>query len=104
MDMDSKKKILKVTEEDIGFILKRYLREYQYHNNNELPNKIVFANVPHLELTESVWEDNKGKKIPIIYKGGASAASRPVRTPRANKPAPAKRGGGSRKPEPAKHE
>lgn len=77
--MKMKNDILEVQKKEIDFMLKMFLKQYQYLNSNKLPKRIVFANVPNLELTEDFWEGHKGEKIPIKYRGEVIVPSRPKR-------------------------
>lgn len=61
--------ILEVEKKELDLMLKMFLKQYRYFNNNKMPKEIVFADVPNLELTEDFWEGDKGKEIPIKYGG-----------------------------------
>ena len=65
--MKMKNDTLEVEKKEIDFMLKMFLKQYRYFNNNKLPKRIVFANVPTLELTENFWEEHKDEEIPIKY-------------------------------------
>jgi len=59
-----------INEVDLDFILKRYIQQYRFRNDNKLPKKIIIKSIrDHVELTEAPWEEVQGKKVKIEFGG-----------------------------------
>ncbi len=53
-----------VNEVDLDFLLKRYIYQYRFRNNNKLPKKIIIKSTrDYVELSEPQWAEVQGKKV-----------------------------------------
>jgi hypothetical protein len=85
-----------LNEEDIDWILKRYIATYRWNNENKLPKKIIFRSCrDYVELSDPQWREIQGKKVKYEY-GGFGDTSGHKRTRGDSKSTTTKRGSQSR--------
>jgi len=59
-----------INEVDLDFLLKRYIVQYRFKNNNKLPKKIIIkSSRDYVELSEPQWHEVQGKKVKYEYGG-----------------------------------
>ena len=85
-----------VNEVDLDFLLKRYIYQYRFRNDNKLPKKIIIkSSRDYVELSEPQWEEVQGKKVKYECGGFGDSCGR-KRTRGSGSPAKTERGSKSR--------